>query len=174
MRKTLLLSVACISFLAFSLPAFAGSISIQYDVENLGSGKWQYDYTVNGAFTEYANGFIIYFDQNLYESIISYTTSLDWDPIVHQPDSGSVPLSGSFDELAKKTLSVGSFSVVFAWSGSGTPGSQPFDFYSYDSVLGDVQILDSGNTTSVPEASSSLILLGISFAGIAIARCKIA
>jgi hypothetical protein len=172
MRRTLILSVLCIGFMVFSLPAFAGSI--QYDAVDLGGGDWQYNYIVNGTFTGNSNGFTIYFDESTYTNLTDITApSADWDLLISQPVI-SLPMPGYFDGLALNNLTGSyNFSVDFTWLGSGTPGSQPFEFYDLNNIDNPVTGMTS-HQASVPDPSSSLILLSIGFAGVAIARRKLA
>jgi len=162
------------SALALSLMLSAWSMSsqaviIQFTTTFLGGNQYRYDYTVTNDVTGSPNidEFTIYFDHTMYENLSSPVGPVDWDAIVEQYDP-AIPADGYYDALAlglpigvSETL--GGFSVIFDWLGSGTPGSQAFDIVdpvSFETLL-------SGVTTSalpvtVPEPSSlSMLLAGL-------------
>jgi hypothetical protein len=180
MKKTLILAVVWISVLAFSLPVFAGSI--QYVATDLTGGQWRYDYTVNTSPFDFAagiNGFTIDFDYTLYGALSNPISTSDWLALLPIPQPDPVySMDGIFDELAQNDLLAGSynFSVDFTWlgTGSGSPGSQPFNFYTLDAQGNIIDKFNKDYTipaTSVPEPSF-LILLGIGLAGVGILRRK--
>jgi hypothetical protein len=149
---------------ALLLSATARAGVIEYDVTNLSGSTWRYDYTVTND--ELAGGlfeFTIWFALDLYESLSTPLAPLEWDPLAIQPDP-ALPDDGFFDALALGSglalnATLGGFSVTFDWLGTGTPGSQAFDFvapFTFD-------VLESGvtsrraNPTPVPEPAIALL-----------------
>lgn len=166
MKSFLLVIVLSLSVLFFASPAIADGVSVDYTAINLGSGTWQYDYTVQGSFL--ANwGVAIYFPTPNYGggSITDLGTgSSDWLTFAFQADP-TIPAPGEYDIVALvDSPSLSSvFDVTFQWNGSGTPGSQAFNLFDFTNGA---ELLASGNTTIIatPEPSSLALML---FAGLA-------
>ena len=168
MRSFLLLIVLSLVFLSFAAPARADGVTVQYTTVNLGSGTWQYDYTVQGSFL--ANwGVAIYFPTPDYGggSIADLGTGgSDWSTFAFQADP-TIPALGEYDivALVDNPLLSSVFDVTFLWNGTGTPGTQAFNLYDFTSGA---DLLASGNTTAAPtvtpEPSSLTLML---FAGLA-------
>ena len=183
MRAKVRLATALVLMLsAFAGPSRAGVIT--YGLESLGNDQWRYDYSVtNDSLVGGLSWFTVYFAADLYDQLcggsfetpcgIAPTAAPGWDPIVIHadpllPDLGFFDVSTAGPGIALGDT-LGGFSVSFHWQGSGTPGSQPFDFI----VPGDeaLSIVESGFTTpqpvtSVPEPGS-LPLLAIGLFGAA-------
>ncbi len=164
MKSFLLVIVSLFLALFFASPAIADGVSVDYTAINLGSGTWQYDYTVQGSFL--ANwGVAIYFPTPNYGggSITDLGTgSSDWLTFAFQADP-TIPAPGEYDIVAlvdNPSLS-SVFDVTFQWNGTGTPGAQAFDLFDYTNGAA---LLASGNTSAVPEPSSLALML---FAGLA-------
>jgi hypothetical protein len=156
---------------ALLLSATARAGVIEYDITNVGGSNWRYDYTVTND--ELAGGmweFTIWFALGLYESLSVAASPASWDSLVVQPDP-NLPADGFFDSVSldlplARNASVGGFSVLFTWLGTGTPGSQPFDFVNPETFVS----IDSGVTrlrvipdpdpdpTPVPEPAIGLLL----------------
>ena len=144
--------------------------TITFTVDNIGGNTWQYNYTVanTGSTGGDIEEFTIWFDLGLYENLSGPGSPADWDPLLIQPDPG-LPDDGFADWLAfgpgiAEGDSLGGFSVMFDFLGTGTPGDQFFDIidpftfnvlFSGITELGDVVV-------PVPEpTSTSLIALGL-------------
>lgn len=133
-NKLACLLVICL----FSLPVFAGPTLIMYEASNLGSDRWQYEYTVtNNSFTEGISEFTIWFDYDFYDNLVIETMDTSsgiWDEIVSQPlyISPFDPFDGMYDALAlDESIAVGQtvsgFTVSFDWLGTGNPMSQDYE-----------------------------------------------
>ena len=169
MRSFLLVIVLSLLVLCFASPASGDGVSIQYTAINLGSGAWQYDYTLQGSFL--VNwGVAIYFPTPNYAggSITDLGTgdSEYWLTFPLQADP-TIPAPGEYDIVAlvdNPSLS-SVFEVTFQWNGTGTPGTQGFNLYNFTNGA---DLLGSGNTTAasmaVPEPSLLTMML---FAGLA-------
>jgi len=157
MKRVKALSVLPLLLLASS--AFADTIT--YDVTNIAGNTWQYDYTVEntGATCCDIESFTIFFEVFLYESLSIIASPTDWDPLVAQPDTG-LPDDGFADWLylgfntgIEFGETLGGFSAVFNFLGTGTPGDQfftindPFDFLELSNGVTELAV-------SVPEPSS--------------------
>ncbi len=165
--------------MVFGLISMAHSTTINYGVNDLGGGKWEYDYTVlNDTLGSPIDEFTIYFDYGLYDNLSVTTPVADWDELTVNPVLilGS-PETGFYDALAfvagiAPGSSMSGFSVAFDWLGSGTPGSQFFEFVD-PATFG---VLDSGLTTvtssPVPEPGT-MMLLGSGIAALLCFRRKI-
>jgi hypothetical protein len=170
--KPVLMGVILAGFLSIG-SAFAGSISVEYTLSDLGSGQWQYDYRLEGSF--FANwGAAIYFPSPDYGAPITDvgTGGADWLTFALQPDA-SIPAPGEFDIIAlinQPDLAAG-FAVTFYWSGSGAPGSQRFDLFDFTSGA---DPLGSGVTTHSPQVvpEPSCILLSIGFSAVALCTIR--
>jgi hypothetical protein len=141
---------------------FANSISVNYTATNVGGTEWRYDYTLSGSYLS-GDDVAVYFPVASSANLSDLGSGgTDWTTFVFQPDP-TLPAAGEFDMLANidnPTLAP-VFSVLFQWSGSGSPGSQSFTLFDPS-----FKVLDTGVTqanaaqTSEP---SSLVLLGSGF-----------
>ena len=156
----------CVSMMFLSFQAVANTVSIDYTATNLGSGVYQYDYSVfnNGSLGAGVpiQLFDIFFDPTFYQSLSIVTTTEDAAPLVPQWSEmilnsvGSIP--PYFDAFALTGgIPVGStvsgFTVQFAWLGQSPPGSQAFQIYDANTFA----LLQSGVTvaaSAVPEPST--------------------
>jgi hypothetical protein len=166
MRSFLLAIGLSLLVLFFASPALADGVSVQYTAVNLGSGTWQYDYTLQGSFL--ANwGVAIYFPTPDYGggSLTDLGTGgSDWSTFALQADP-TLPAPGEYDIVAlvdNPSLS-SVFDVTFQWNGIGTPGTQAFNLYDFTNGADQ---LASGNTAvaAVPEPTPLLLMF---FAGCA-------
>jgi hypothetical protein len=164
MRSFLLVIVLSLLVLFFASPALADGVSVDYTAINLGSGTWQYDYTLQGSFL--ANwGVAIYFPTPDYAggSITDLATGDPnyWLTFPLQADP-TIPAPGEYDIVAlvdNPSLS-SVFDVTFQWNGTGTPGTQDFNLYDFTNGAA---LLASGTTaaavTAVPEPTPLLLML---------------
>jgi hypothetical protein len=165
----------------------AQAILIEYELADLGSNKYRYEYTVtnNGTLLGAApvEAFLIAFDETLYkETSLQHVTpgalSTQW----YEEILGSVPAispadysadaSGNLLQAIANGTSLGKFMVEFEWMGSGLPGSQPFEIYDLDNtdpVNLPLLLVESGQTQlrqvgpeQVPEPAV-LALFGMGF-----------
>ena len=158
--------------LLFSFQNYAAYII--YDVNEISSDVWEYEYTVYDYSPEENEGITIYFDYGMYSDITVEEAAMEWDAITWEPD---VILGyedpGAFDVLALTDIasSEHSFRVRFQWlEPLSTPASQYYEIYNGN----DFSVIESGYTqrASVPEPSI-ICLLGmglVSFAGISFRR----
>lgn len=153
--------------------AVADSVSVEYTVSNLGSGLWQYNYTLQGSFL--ANwGVAVYFPTPSYGGPITDlgTGGSDWTTFAFQPDL-SIPAPGEFDMVAlmDNPSLTPIFGVTFLWNQPGTPGGQVFDLFDFSN--GGAALIGSGTTSvaTVPEPSSLLLFVaGLSCLAARLAR----
>jgi hypothetical protein len=147
--------------LSFTSIIQAQQSAIIYELTDLGSNSWQYDYTVsNNTLATPIEEFTIYFNEGLYQNLVVIEPTPDsWNAIVWQPEAGLG--DGAYDAL-KTGLgiamgeTVGGFSVKFDWLGAGQPGIQFYEIVNPS----DFTKIDSGFTIPEP-AGISLIGLGI-------------
>jgi len=141
-------------------PSAASATLIEYELTNLSGNRWEYAYTVtNDSLGSALEELTIYFDATLFENLAVTGSPVGWDSLVVQPDL-SLPDDGFFDSLS--TLgglapagSQSGFRVAFDFLGTGTPGAQPFEIV--DPIT--FAVLDSGQTTAVPEPGSAWLLV---------------
>lgn len=155
--------------LLFSGSAFADTIT--FTVDNIAGNTWEYNYTVanTGSTGGDIEEFTIWFDLGLYENLsISGSPSIDWDGLAIQPDPG-LPDDGFADWLAfgpgiADGDTLGGFSVIFDFLGTGTPGDQFFDIidpFTFDLLFSGITELGDV-VTPVPEpTAASLFALGL-------------
>ncbi len=141
------------------------AVVIEFTLDDLGSGAYQYNYTVtNDELTAGVGLFDVFFEFGLYENLLVTSSPPDWDTIIFLPDS--ILGDGAFDSLALGSVlalgeTLSGFSVSFDWLGAGTPGSQFFevvDPFTFD-------FLADGSTTlaeAVPApVGPGLLLIGL-------------
>jgi len=163
MKKTVstgLLLVFCLAASGFGVP----KSQIWYSTEDLGAGRWQYNYEVaNISLTVPIQEFTIWFEYGLYGNLSVETPPVlppgGWDEIVIQPEP-VLEDDGAYDA---KALGVGievghtarPFAVSFDWLGDGLmPGSQFYEIIDPTTY----QTIDSGYT--IPEPAT-LLLVGL-------------
>jgi hypothetical protein len=147
-----------------SLVSLAGATTITYQLNDLGSGSWEYIYSVtNDTLLTDIEEFTVYFDYGLYSNLSVDNQKPNWDGLTVQPDLFlGLPTIGYFD-TARLVAGIapggteGGFQVSFTWLGAGTPGTQFFEVVDPDNF----NVLDSGNTSinSVPEPGTLGLLL---------------
>jgi hypothetical protein len=151
-------------------PAAARATTIEFEAVNLGGSLWQYDYFLTAGLFDAQQGFVVFFDPDLYADLNPGSpTPPGWDVLVTvpEPDPPSLGSDGTYDALAlvDNPPFVGPFSVSFTWLGlAGTaPGSQIFNVYTLDGS-GFPQPIEVGVTTphlpatAVPEPSTLLLV----------------
>jgi hypothetical protein len=147
--------------------ARAGDAAIMYEATYIGGDTWEYNYTVeNDMLPGDIEEFTIFFDLDHYDNLGSASAPSDWDPLVIQPD-GSLPHDGFYDALAlgpgiAPGDSLGGFSVLFDFLGTGTPGSQTFDVvdpFTFDTLASGTTVLTPPVSEPVPEPGT-IVLLG--------------
>ncbi len=178
--------LAVLALLFGSCFSAAQASVIVYDVTELGSNRWRYDYEItNDDLPDPITWFTVWFDRDQYGSLCSAdlltgicgVTPLapaGWDPFVAQPDP-LLPDDGFFDLFTTGTgiangQTLGGFSIEFTWLGIGAPGSQAYDIIGTDPALP----LQSSMTirrvpTAVPEPGT-LALLGIALLAMGFVR----
>ena len=159
-RLRVIVCVACGCLLS---TATLGALmtEITYEIEDLGTGQWQYTHEVTNVNLAMIEEFTIWFDEGLYDNLIVTTPSplpTDWDEIVWQPDA-VLSDPGAFDSLAIGSNtgigtgeSVYGFSVSFGWLGTGSPGTQYYEIINPDTF----ETVDAGYT--IPEPGTVLLL----------------
>ena len=165
MEKTVstgLVLVLCLAAAGFGVP----KTQIWYSTEDLGGGRWQYNYEVaNISLTWPIEEFTIWFEYGLYEKLSVETPPVlpptGWDEIVIQPEP-VLEDDGAYDA---KALGLGieightarPFAVSFDWLGDSImPGSQ---FYEIINPV-TLETIDSGMTRLIPEPAT-MVLLGL-------------
>ena len=147
---------------------------INYTLDDLGGGRFQYNYTVdNSAGADIIDNIQIFFALGDYENLEVTASPADWDPLVLQPDPG-LPDDGIFDALALVAgidpgAVLGGFSVAFDWLLGGTPGDQDFLLFDFDFNLigeGTTMLADTPTPVSEP-APAALLAVGLLLFGAA-------
>jgi hypothetical protein len=137
-----------------------GDAEVWYKADNLGSGRWQYQYEVtNNALSSPIREVTIWFDYGEYSNLTVNTPNPpagNWNEIAVQPEPAFED-DGFYDTLSLGSgisigQSAGLFSVTFDWRGTGTPGPQ---FYEIINPL-TYQTIASGYT--IPEPVTILLL----------------
>lgn len=126
---------------------------------NQGEDLWRYDYTFSNDTAFDIEQFTIYFEFDLFEFNLiqsavfpnefevdpnDFTAATDWDVFVAPPvDILGLQEDGFYDAFAFADLllpneQLTGFSVTFAYLGQGTPDSQFFEYFGYDSLGNEV------------------------------------
>jgi hypothetical protein len=153
---------------AFSFGANATDVS--YDPTNVGGNTWQLSYDVtNNSLTVPISELTMYFNPSIFSDVaVGPTQPAGWkNPVAVQSDPSFLPdLSGYgfFDTIASTNGiavggSLGGFTVLVDYSGTGTPGSQIFQIVDPTTFT----TLEQGQTKlSVPEPGTvGLLVLGL-------------
>lgn len=162
----------CLLFVALACCATGASAAqVLYTATHVAGTQWTYAYVVsNEAAAADILELSIYFDPLLYSNLTLGSVPAGWDALLVQPDP-AIPDDGFLDVLAMGAgigagESLAGLSVLFDFSGAGTPGAQWFE------VLDPVTfaVLASGMTVpegpaEVPEPSTMLL------AGLALLAC---
>src|ERR1035437_961370 len=147
MRSCLLSSLIFLAIVFSAIPARGDGVSVQYTVTNLGSGTWEYGYTLQGSFLANWDA-AVYFPTPDYGGPLTDlgTGGSDWTTFAFQPDP-SIPAPGEFDMLAliDNPSLTPVFDVTFLWNEPGTPGAQAFDLYDFSN--GGAALIGSGTDT---------------------------
>lgn len=167
-RRTSSALIKAVLAVAMFVAAPASASTLTYDVQDLadvvpGTDLWRYTYTLSDVTLNADQGLQVFFDYSATSGLGNATpdvSDLTWDVLLLDPDV-LLTADGVFDALSLGThASPLSFSVDFAWSGSGAPGVQGFALY--DLVGDQVVVFEEGRTsratTSIPEPGACLLL----------------
>lgn len=165
-----------------SVPAFAAPTLITYTANDLGSGRWQYEYAItNESLTKGITEFTIWFEYGFYDNIAIETIGVSdglWDEIVTQPTQIQPfdPFNGMYDALAMQDgIGIGQtgsgFMISFDWLGKGSPMSQPYEIIdpgTFETIYKNTTVSNAAPVVPVPGA----LVLGIIGIGIVKLRKK--
>lgn len=155
---------ALIALAALVCAPAANATLFTFEATDLGQNTWRYDYSItNDTLADPLTYFVIDFDLGAYTNLRDAAGPLGWDILLLQPDP-QIPAGGVFDALALEGgielgATLGGFSLIFDFLGTGTPGAQLFSVLNLD-----FEIIDNGSvvdaaSVSVPEPGT-LALLG--------------
>jgi hypothetical protein len=157
MKRILLLTVMIGILITMLNGVYA--TTILYDLSNIEGNKWEYSYWVSDYTFNTDFGFTVYFDYGRYENITPVSDSNDWEEISWEPDQSLGP--GVYDALALQDSAslAHPFVVSFNWLAGETPWDYVQDFEVYDLTNpSQIQIIERGTTTPVPEPGTLLLL----------------
>jgi len=148
------------------LGAFSAQAAvIEFDLTDLGGGRWQSDYTLINDGADPVEGFLIEFPAGLYANLTLSGQPGGWDSFTADPLPPPFPAPGLLDSLATggglaSGASLSGWQVAFDYTGSGQPG--PLAFQIYDPVS--FATLETGMTrrgqpNQVPEPPSWAVCL---------------
>lgn len=165
----------CVPIMLLSFQAVSSANEIEYSLSNLGSGEYEYVYTIyndvplsDGSGTNLpVQLFDIAFDSTLYEN----PTFVTPNPLASQWSQGFLAAVGAvpvqYDVLASDLgipagTDVSGFAVEFTWLGGGLPGNQLFQIY--DPNTSPYTLLLSGETANIAPEPSTFGMLVIAVA----------
>lgn len=174
--------LAGIFFLLCSTQAGVAAVSIQYSLVSLGGNSYEYIYSITNSSGSgpAVQLFDILFDTSVYSSLQILTPAsltVDWEEAILNPIPPAFPLSYT---ARARAVSIGipagstltGFTVQFTWTGTGTPGAQPFVIYDRSTLA----VLQTGTTTqpqTIPATSTlSLALLGVALSAAALYQSR--
>lgn len=184
-RKALLMPLAFSCMFANASPIFYEAVDLADTTA--GIDLWRYDYTIGNDTPFDLNGFTIFFDFDLYDfnliespagsgefivDPLDSTAPLGWDEFV-APNASilGVEEDGFFDIFSALGIApgdplIGGFSVIFAFNGSGVPGSQFFEFFGTDTVGNDITGSSFTQLMGGPQPAPEPGILFLIFAGL--------
>ncbi len=130
--------------------------NVSFQITNLGSSNYRYDYTVSGIQFQVNQELDIRFNPALYSSLSNGVAPAGFDLLLLQPNNPP----GAFGDYSAMALVnnpslSGTFRVDVHFIGNGAPGGQPFFINQLDANGNIVAQLTTGNTTApggnVPE-----------------------
>ena len=140
--------IACLTLLAglFTARAIAAPI-VQFQETNLVGNLDSYTYFVSGITFQAHEELDIRFDPAVYGTLSSALAGAGFSAMVLQPNNPP----GTFGDysavaLVNNPALAGPFTVDFVFSGSGTPGPQPFYLNLYDQNYNFISTIGSGLT----------------------------
>lgn len=137
--------------------------SVQYQVADLGSNVFRYEFFPIGLGLMQFQDFDVQFDAALFGGLSNGVAGSDFRLAVLQPNN---PLGapGSYSALAliDNPSLAGPFSVDVNWFGSGVPGSLPFFIHQFDASGRILETIGSGSLEAAgpvgaPEPASWLL-----------------
>jgi hypothetical protein len=168
--------------IAFWLPFWAGlaagnlgATTVRFQVINLGSNSFTYNYSVSGIAFQQNEELDIRFDPALYGILSTPVAGPGFRLTLLQPNNPPGTF-GDYDALAmiNNPSITGPFGLNFTFLGTGQPGSQPFLINQFDQSGNFISTVEAGFTSSsIPEpASLSLSVMGLLVGGILFAICR--
>ena len=148
----------------------AHGANILFDTTNLGSNLFRFDYTFTGVTFQANQELDFMFVATEYSLLENPVVGSGFTPVTFQPNSplGSPGIFGIFSPTGPQTP-VGTFSVEAEFTGTGTPGSQPYEIDQYDASGGFEGVVGTGtagSSSQTPEpttmiAGVALIILSL-------------
>jgi hypothetical protein len=161
--------------IAFWLPLWAGLVAgnlnataIRFQVINLGSNSFSYNYSITGITFQQNEELDIRFDPALYGILSNPVAGPGFQLTLLQPNNPPGTF-GDYDALAmiNNPSLAGPFGLNFTFLGAGQPGSQPFLINQFDQTGHFISTVEAGFTSSIPEpASLSLAGIGLIIGGV--------
>jgi len=124
--------------------------NVAFQITNLGSNNYRYDYTVSGIQFQVNQEFDVRFNPALYGTLSNGAAPAGFDLLLLQPNNPP-GVFGDYSAMAlvnNPSLS-GTFRVDVVYLGNGLPGSQPFFINQLDANGNILSVITSGNSTQV-------------------------
>lgn len=163
LRKFEFLQIFFVGVLFSVLVDTTTAATVKYNTNSLGSGVWQYNYTLEGSAPAGGfDGLTIYFEASSFGTLSAPTAPIGWDSLIVQHDT-SLPSDGFFDVLRPAGRLTGnvastSFSLRIEYLGAAFPGSQRFELYQ-SSPFNVVAFGETSAVGAIPEPSTAAFLL---------------